>query len=82
MVVEGIKLAIAGMLIVFTFLILLVLVVQLSSRLLRSYTQREEREQALYKRKTDAGSPLKDNRLIAVITAAVSAHRKKMRIYH
>ncbi|MEJ2155920.1 MAG: OadG family transporter subunit [Desulfobacteraceae bacterium] len=80
MVVEGIKLAVTGMLIVFIFLILLVLVVQLSARLLRSYTQQEEREQARYKRKSSAGSPLADSRLIAVIAAAVSAHRKKMRI--
>jgi sodium pump decarboxylase gamma subunit len=77
MIVEGIKLAIIGILIVYLFLFLLVVVVHLSSWLLKPYTDREARELAILKRKSSANALLKDSRMIAVITAAVSAHRKK-----
>jgi sodium pump decarboxylase gamma subunit len=79
MIVEGIKLSIVGILFVYTFLLLLVGVMHLSSAFLRSYTEQEAREQAVYKRKSSANALMKDNRLIAVISAAVSAHRKRMR---
>jgi sodium pump decarboxylase gamma subunit len=78
MVVEGIKLAISGMFIVYIFLVLLVLVVHLSSRLLRSYTQQEVREQAQYRRRSSAHAQSKDDRMIAVISAAIAAHRRKL----
>jgi sodium pump decarboxylase gamma subunit len=78
MIVEGIKLSIIGMLFVLTFLLLLTGMMHLIARLLRNYTEQEARMQALYKRKSSANALLKENRLIAVISAAVSAHRKRM----
>jgi sodium pump decarboxylase gamma subunit len=78
MIVEGIKLSIIGILFVYVFLLLLIGMMHLTSRLLRPYTEQEIREQAIYKRKSSGNALLKDNRLIAVISAAVSAHRKRM----
>jgi sodium pump decarboxylase gamma subunit len=78
MIVEGIKLSIIGMLFVLTFLLLLTGMMHLIARFLRNYTEQEARMQALYKRKSSANALLKENRLIAVISAAVSAHRKRM----
>ena len=78
MIVEGIKLSIVGILFVYTFLLVLVGMMHLISRILKPYTEQEAREQAIYKRKSSANALMKDNRLIAVISAAVSAHRKRM----
>ena len=78
MIVEGIKLSIVGILFVYTFLLLLVGMMYLISRLLKPYTEQEAREQAVYKRKSSAIALMKDSRLIAVISAAISAHRKRM----
>jgi sodium pump decarboxylase gamma subunit len=78
MILEGIKLSIVGVLFVYTFLLLMVGVMHLSSKLLRTYTEQEAREQAVYKRKSSANALMKDNRLIAIISAAVSAYRKRM----
>jgi sodium pump decarboxylase gamma subunit len=79
MIVEGVKLAIIGILIVFTFLSLLIFVMHLSAALLRRYTQQEEREQAAYKKITSTKALLKDSRLIAAISAAIAAHRRSVR---
>lgn len=79
MIIEGIKLSIVGMLFVFTFLLLLTGMMHLIARLLKRYTEQEARMQVLYKKKTSASALLQDNRLIAIISAAVSAHRKRMR---
>jgi sodium pump decarboxylase gamma subunit len=77
MIVEGIELSIIGILFVYAFLFLLVVVMRLSSNLLKPYTDREVREQAMIIRKSSAVSLLKDSRLKAVIGAAVAAHRKR-----
>lgn len=78
MIIEGIKLSIIGILIVYIFLILLVLVMYLSAKLLRRYTEQEAKAQAVYKRRSSAHAVLKDSRLIAVISAALAAHRKRI----
>jgi sodium pump decarboxylase gamma subunit len=77
MILEGIKLSIIGILVVFIFLCLLVVVMHASAMLLRRYTEREALELTVYKRRSSANALLKDHRLLAVISAAVSAHRKR-----
>jgi sodium pump decarboxylase gamma subunit len=79
MIVEGVKLAIIGILIVYTFLSLLIFLMYLSAALLRRYTQQEEREQAAYKKRSSTKTLLKDSRLVAAISAAIAAHRKSVR---
>ena len=81
MIFEGLKLAIIGMLVVFSFLILLVLIVKISAVLLKPLTEKEERELMIRKRKKTARnrSMLGEGRLTAVISAAVAAHRSRMR---
>jgi sodium pump decarboxylase gamma subunit len=77
MIVEGIELSIIGILFVYAFLFLLIVVMHLSSNLLKPYTDREVREQAMFKMNSSAVALLKDSRLMAVIGAAISAHRKR-----
>lgn len=79
MIVAGIKLALVGILFVYTFLTLLVWVMHLSSTILRCYTQQEERELAVYKKRASANAFLKDGRLMAAISAAIAAHRRGVR---
>ena len=79
MILEGVKLAFIGMSIVFAFLVLLVLLVHLSTHLLRAITEKETVEEALQDRRKTGGKALQDDsRLIAVVSAAVSAHRARM----
>jgi Na+-transporting methylmalonyl-CoA/oxaloacetate decarboxylase gamma subunit len=44
MIFEGLKLALVGMLVVFSFLILLVMIMHLSTALLRALTEKEDRK--------------------------------------
>ena len=81
MLIEGLKLTFLGMLVVFAFLILLVMVVHLSSRILKPLTDKEAL--AFAYRKPDRSRLTKDkiNRnLMAVISAAVAAHRRRIQI--
>jgi sodium pump decarboxylase gamma subunit len=78
MIIEGIKLSLVGILIVYLFLFLLVVVMHLSARLLRRYTQQEAQTQTFPKPRTAAYAQLEDSRLIAVIGAALAAHRKRI----
>ena len=79
MIVEGAKLAIIGILFVYTFLSLLIGVMHLSGRLLKRYTQHEEREQMVRKKNASANGSLGDDRLVAVVSAAIAAHRRSVR---
>jgi len=83
MIIEGIKLLILGMGVVFSFLLLLYAAISYSSVVLSSFTENEIQvlekkrlEQAQSKKSTQ--KPVSnDNTLItAVITAAVNAYRK------
>jgi sodium pump decarboxylase gamma subunit len=78
MILEGAKLAFIGMSIVFAFLVLLVLLVHLSTHLLRAITEKETLEEALHGGRKARGTRLDDSKLIAVVSAAVSAHRARM----
>jgi sodium pump decarboxylase gamma subunit len=80
MIFEGAKLAVIGMSIVFAFLVLLVLLVRLSTYLLRAITEKEALEDALQsgRKAREAKMRLDGSRLIAVVSGAVSAHRAHM----
>ncbi len=78
MIIEGIKLAIIGVLFVYTFLSFLVLVMLISARSLRHYTQKEEREQMVLKKRASTNIFLSDDRLVAAVIAAIAAHRKSV----
>ena len=77
MIAEGFKLTVIGMLVVFLFLFILVFVVRISALLLKPYTEQEAKLQARDRRRSSARKLLSDDRLMAVIGAAVSAHRKR-----
>jgi sodium pump decarboxylase gamma subunit len=80
MIFEGLKLAIVGMLVVFSFLILLVILVYISTVLLRPLTEKEKRESMIKSRKKPpvADAVMGDGKLAAIISAAVTAHRMRM----
>jgi sodium pump decarboxylase gamma subunit len=85
MIFEGLKLALVGMLVVFSFLILLVLLIHISTMLLKSFTEKEKREAMIKRRKTPAGPDpsISKGKLMAIIGAAVAAHRmRNQRIKH
>ena len=84
-ILEGVKLMGLGMGVVFLFLILLLYTIKLSEKLLVSVTAAEleeiAREQQLAsekrKRRTQRGRT-DDSTLIAVISAAISCHRRRL----
>ncbi|MFO8083391.1 MAG: OadG family protein [Desulfobacterales bacterium] len=80
MIFEGLKLSLVGMLVVFSFLILLVMIMHLSTALLRSLTEKEEREAMIKQRKKSSAlrTVIGNDKLMAIISAAVAAHRARM----
>ncbi|MFO7989964.1 MAG: OadG family transporter subunit [Thermodesulfobacteriota bacterium] len=82
MIFQGLKLTIMGMGVVFCFLVLLLFLIYLSSKLLAPFT---EKEMSLAMAKKPARSGKKpsssgDNlKLTAIISAAVAAHRARTR---
>lgn len=83
MIFAGFKLTILGMTVVFFFLMLLILAIKISYRFLAPVSARElaEMEAAeLSKKKRSLVSKTKKNVLVAIISAAVSAHRARMRM--
>lgn len=89
MVGEGLKLMVLGMGVVYIFLALLVVIMEVNARLLRGVTEREMQEPVdLRAAKRKSASNLKakttsktkadeQQRLVAVIAAALAAHRAK-----
>jgi oxaloacetate decarboxylase gamma subunit len=79
MILEGVKLTLLGVGFVFLFLSLLVLVIKLASRILRPLTAKEEAAyQAVPKKRLNtlrADEEIK--RIMAVINAAIAAHRAR-----
>ncbi len=80
MIFEGLKLALVGMLVVFSFLILLVILVHISTVLLKPLTEKEKRESMIKRRKKSSGmdSVIGNGKLMAIISAAVAAHQARM----
>lgn len=84
MIFQGLKLTILGMGVVFCFLVLLLLLICLSSKLLAPFTEKElslavaKKPARSGKKPSSSGSG--DNlKLTAVISAAVAAHRTRTR---
>jgi oxaloacetate decarboxylase gamma subunit len=82
MIFQGLKLTILGMGVVFCFLILLLLLICLSSKLLAPFTEKElslamaKKSARPGKKSSSSGDNLK---LTAIISAAVAAHRARTR---
>ncbi len=72
MIVEGTRLMLVGMTTVFAFLALMVVLMALSGRLLRGFAEREEAER-------EASAATDDAQEIAVVLAAIEAHRRSQR---
>lgn len=77
MIIEGLKLSLVGMGVVFAFLIFLVMIVYVSTVLLKPLTEKEERESMIKRRKPTPAtdSIIGNGKLAAIISAAVAAHR-------
>ncbi len=78
MIVQGLKLTMLGMGVVFSFLVLLLIIIHISVKLLKSYSEKEASPVTSPPRPAiaRAGMPSDDNlKLTAVISAAIAAHR-------
>ncbi len=80
MIVQGLKLTMMGMSVVFSFLALLFIVIHLSAKLLKSYSEKETSPATTHRPSSAmAGKPPEDNRrLTAIISAAIAAHRSRI----
>lgn len=79
MIFEGVKLTFLGMIVVFSFLTLLVLMVKLSALLLKNYTAREGVETKSQNGKTVSDLVAQDRKLVGIISAALAAHMARYR---
>lgn len=81
MIIQGLKLTMLGMGVVFCFLVLLMLLIYLLSKLLAPFTEKEislatAKKPARPGNKPSSGDKLK---LTAIISAAVASHRAQTR---
>ena len=83
MIVQGLKLTMLGMGVVFSFLALLLIIIHLSAKLLKSYSEKEASPvTSLRPSSVRAGKFPDDNlRLTAIISAAIAAHRSRIGHY-
>lgn len=77
MIVDGLKLTVLGMSVVFLFLALLIAAIQLSARLLKPLSDREALVAASGRTRGGPAAAVRDQgtRTMAVIAAAIAAHR-------
>ncbi|MGA9535848.1 MAG: OadG family transporter subunit [Desulfobacterales bacterium] len=80
MIIAGLKMTLLGMAVVFFFLLLLILFVKISFRVLGSGSVREiaEIEAAELKKRKRSDLAADDEKLVAIISAAIAAHRARM----
>ena len=83
MIIQGLKLTLLGMIVVFSFLILLLILIHLSAKLLKSYTEKEALLVTSSRPSLFRGKNLFDDnrKLTAVISAAIAAHRKRRGLF-
>jgi len=81
MILTGLKLTVLGMSVVTCFLLLLILVINISCKLLTAQTAKELAEiEAAEIRKLKKSLPAgQKNVIVGVITAAIAAHRSRIR---
>jgi sodium pump decarboxylase gamma subunit len=79
MIIAGIKLTFLGMGVCYIFLLLLILIVNICFKLLAAGSARElaEMEAAELRKRKKAALAAEDKVLVAVISAAVAAHRAR-----
>ncbi len=90
MIIEGLKLTILGMGVVFAFLVLLYVVIELTHLILKNATSNEEKfissrnvpAKRFIPARPDVGRAKNEGEILAVIAAAVKAHREKSRALH
>ncbi|RJR17133.1 MAG: hypothetical protein C4582_13595 [Desulfobacteraceae bacterium] len=82
MIIEGLKLTIIGMSIVFAFLLFLIFVIKITAAVLKKSTRKEEELFNFKKIPITNGKAQEENntKLLAVISASITAHRLKNRI--
>ncbi|MBC2712139.1 MAG: OadG family protein [Desulfosarcina sp.] len=82
MIVAGLKLTLLGMTVVFLFLLVLTLLIKISFRFLSAGSARElaEMEATELNKKKRSFFRAEDDVLVAVISAAIAAHRARTRI--
>ena len=82
MITAGLKLTLLGMTVVFFFLLLLILFVKISYWFLSAGSARELAlmEAAELDKKKRSNMRTKDDLLVAIISAAISAHRSRTRL--
>ena len=83
MILAGVKLTILGMTVVYLFLMLLIFAIKISFRFLSAGSARElaEMEAAeINKKKRSQFKTTEDGVLVAIISAAVSAHHARQRM--
>ncbi len=83
MIIQGLKLTLLGMIVVFSFLFLLLIVIHLSAKLLKPYTQKEGRSITSNRPSVPGRENLPDDnhKLTAIISAAIAAHKKHLGRY-
>lgn len=83
MIIQGLKLTLLGMTVVFSFLLLLMAIIHLFAKLLKPYTLKEASAVTSHRPSTtgNAKTPGDNLRLTAIISAAVAAHRKRISRY-
>lgn len=71
------------MMVVFSFLVLLLIIIHLSAKLLKPYTEKEASSVTSRKHSGPRGETSSDDnkKLTAVISAAIAAHRSRMGPY-
>ncbi|OGP58494.1 MAG: hypothetical protein A2V65_04265 [Deltaproteobacteria bacterium RBG_13_49_15] len=79
MIIEGLKLTLLGMMVVYAFLGMLVVIANLSAKIFKTFTEREASAFAFQMRRKDHAVPsVPDQRkIIAAISASISAHRTR-----
>ena len=83
MIFQGVKLTLLGMIVVFSFLVLLLILIHLAAKLLKPYTEKEALTVTPRRPPgTREEKSTDDNkRLTAVISAAIAAHRARQGRY-
>ena len=79
MIIEGVKLTLLGMLVVFSFLTILIMTVKLSALLLKNYSANEWTQMKSRSGRTTRDLLTEDRKLVGIISAALAAHIARYR---